>query len=47
MSTESKRTMKDKISNLSKQSEPRRKLVERKLQYEGGVNEEPNADKTE
>jgi hypothetical protein len=47
MSTEPKWTMKDKISYLSKQSEPRKKPVERKLQYRGGVNEEPNADETE
>ena len=47
MSTESKRTIKDKKSYLSKQLESRRKPTERKLLYEGGVNEEPNADEIE
>jgi hypothetical protein len=47
MSTESKRTTKDKKSYLNKQLESRRKPTERKLMYEGGVNEEPNADEIE
>jgi hypothetical protein len=36
-----------KKSYLSKQLETRRKPTERKLLYEGGVNEEPNVDEIE